>query len=42
MRINEEVLEGEVTAPVYKSEINGREGSAALIMQQPSIHKSWN
>jgi hypothetical protein len=30
VRINEELLERKVAAPVYKTEINGCEGTAAL------------
>jgi hypothetical protein len=30
MRVNEELLEEKVAAPVYKSEINGHGGSTAL------------
>jgi hypothetical protein len=33
-------LKEKVAAPVYKTEINGREGSAALTARHPSIHKS--
>jgi hypothetical protein len=42
VRINEELLERKVAAPVYKTEINDRKGSAALTMRHPSIHKSWH
>jgi hypothetical protein len=38
--INEELLEREVVAPVWKTEINDREGSAALTTRHPSIDKS--
>jgi hypothetical protein len=38
VRINEELLERKVAAPVYKAEINDRGGSAAMT----SIHKSWH
>jgi hypothetical protein len=31
VRINEELLERKVAVPVYKTEINDRSGSAALI-----------
>jgi hypothetical protein len=31
-----------VAAPVKKTEINGREGSAALTTQHPSIRNSWH
>jgi hypothetical protein len=41
-RINEELLERKVAAPVYKTEINDRKGSAALTTRYPSIHKSWH
>jgi hypothetical protein len=34
VRINEELLERKVAAPVYKTEINGRGGSAALTTRQ--------
>jgi hypothetical protein len=40
VRINEELLERKVAAPVYITEINGRAGSAALTTRHPSIHKS--
>jgi hypothetical protein len=33
MRIKEELLERKVVAPVYKTEINGHGGSAALTMR---------
>jgi hypothetical protein len=33
--------EKKIAAPVQKTEINDREGSAALTMQRPSIAKSW-
>jgi hypothetical protein len=42
VRINEELLERKVTAPLYKTEISGRGGSAALIKRHPSIRKSWH
>jgi hypothetical protein len=42
MRINDELLEREVAAPVQKTEINGRESSAALTTQHPSIRKGWH
>jgi hypothetical protein len=35
VRINEELLERKVAAPVWKTEINDRRGSAALITQHP-------
>jgi hypothetical protein len=40
--INEELLEKKVAAPVKKTEINGRVGSAALTTRRPSIHNSWH
>jgi hypothetical protein len=40
LRINEELLERKVAAPVYRTEINDRRGSAALTMRHPSIRKS--
>jgi hypothetical protein len=42
VRINEEELERKVADPVYKTEINDRRGSAALITRHRSIHKSWH
>jgi hypothetical protein len=42
VRINEELLERKVAAPVQKTEINGRGESAALTARLPSIHKSWH
>jgi hypothetical protein len=42
MRINEELLERKVAVPVWKTDINGRRGSAALTTPHPSIHKNWN
>jgi hypothetical protein len=42
MKINEELLERKVAAPVYKTDINDRVGSAALTTRHPSIHKSWH
>jgi hypothetical protein len=42
MRINEELLERKVAAPVYKTEINDPEGSAALTTQHSSVHKRWH
>jgi hypothetical protein len=42
MKINEELLERKVAAPVYKTHINDRVGSAALTTRHPSIHKSWH
>jgi hypothetical protein len=41
MRINEELLERKVAAPVQKTEINDRGGSAALTTRHPSIRKSY-
>jgi hypothetical protein len=35
VRINEELLERKVAAPVYKTEINDHSGSAALTTRQP-------
>jgi hypothetical protein len=40
VRINEELLEKKVKAPVWKTEINGRGRSAAVTMRYPSNHKS--
>jgi hypothetical protein len=42
VRINEELLEKKVAAPVYKTEINSRGGSSALITRHRSIRKSWH
>jgi hypothetical protein len=42
VRTNEELLEREVEAPVQKTEIDDRRGSAALTTRHPSIHKSWH
>jgi hypothetical protein len=42
VRINEELLERKVAAPVWKNEINGRRGSAVLTTRHPSIHRSWH
>jgi hypothetical protein len=42
VRINEELLERNVAAPVYETQINDRRGSAVLTTRQPSIHKSWH
>jgi hypothetical protein len=42
VRINEELFERKVAAPVWKTEINDRKGSAALTTRHPSIHKSWH
>jgi hypothetical protein len=39
VRINEEPLEKKVAAPVYKTVIIDRGGSAALTMRRPSITK---
>jgi hypothetical protein len=36
VRINEELLERNIVAPVYKTEINDRRGSAALTTRHPS------
>jgi hypothetical protein len=41
VRVNEELLERKLAAPVYKTEINDCRGSAALTMRHPFIHKSW-
>jgi hypothetical protein len=41
VRTNEELLEIKVATAVYKTEINDRGGSAALITRRPSIRKSW-
>jgi hypothetical protein len=35
VRINEDLLEREVAAPFYKTEINDRAGSAALTTRHP-------
>jgi hypothetical protein len=40
--INEELLERNVAATVYKTEINDRRGSAALTTRYPSMSKSWH
>jgi hypothetical protein len=37
VRIHEELLERKVAAPIYKTEINGRVGSAALTMRDIPI-----
>jgi hypothetical protein len=42
VRVNKELLERKVAAPVYTNEINDRRGSAALTKRHPSIHKSWH
>jgi hypothetical protein len=42
MGVNEERLERKVAAAVYKTEINGREGTAALTTRHPSVRKSWH
>jgi hypothetical protein len=42
VRINEELLERKVAAPVQKTEINDRRRSASLPTRHPSIHKSWH
>jgi hypothetical protein len=39
VRINELLLGRKVAAPVWKTEINDRRGSAALTTRHPSIHK---
>jgi hypothetical protein len=39
---NVEQLDKEVMAPVYKTEINGCGGPAALTTRHPSIRKSWH
>jgi hypothetical protein len=41
LRINEELLEKKVAAPIDKTEINDLGVSAALTTRHPSIHKSW-
>jgi hypothetical protein len=41
MRINEKLLERKVAAPVWKTQINHREGSAVLTTRYPSVRKSW-
>jgi hypothetical protein len=42
VRINEELLERKLAAPVSKTEINYRRGSAALTTRHHSTHKSWH
>jgi hypothetical protein len=42
VRIDEELLERKLAAPVQKTEINGRWSSAALTTRHTSIHKSWH
>jgi hypothetical protein len=42
VRVNEKLLERKLAAPVKKTEINDRRGSAALTTRHPSIHKSWH
>jgi hypothetical protein len=42
VRINEELLERKVAAPVYKTEIYDRKGSAALIMRHSFVRKNWH
>jgi hypothetical protein len=42
VKINEELLERKVAAPVEKTEINDRWGSATLTIRHPSIRKSWH
>jgi hypothetical protein len=39
MTINEKLLERKIAAQVEKTELNDREGSAALTTRHPSIHK---
>jgi hypothetical protein len=39
---NEELLERKVAAPVQKTEINDRKGSAGLTTRHPPIRKSWH
>jgi hypothetical protein len=41
VRITEELLESNIAARVY-TEINDREGSAALTTRHPSIRKIWH
>jgi hypothetical protein len=41
VRMNEELLERKVAAPVYKTQINDRGGPAALTTRHPSIRKRW-
>jgi hypothetical protein len=42
VRINEELLKREVETPVYKTVIDDRGGSAALITRHASMRKSWH
>jgi hypothetical protein len=42
VRINEELHERKVAAPVKKTEINDRGRPAALTTRYPSIRKSWH
>jgi hypothetical protein len=42
MRINEELLESKVAAPIYKTQINYHKRSAALTKRHPPIRKSWH
>jgi hypothetical protein len=43
VKINEELqLKEKVAAPVEKTEINGREGFAALTSRYLSIRKRWH
>jgi hypothetical protein len=42
VRINEELLDRIVAAPVSKTEINDRRGFAVLTTRHSSIHKSWH
>jgi hypothetical protein len=41
VRIDEELLERKVAAPVYKTEIDDRRGSADLTVRHPFLRKSW-
>jgi hypothetical protein len=40
VRINEELLERKLAAPIKRTEINDYKGSAVLTTRHPSIHKS--
>jgi hypothetical protein len=42
VRINEELLERKIAAPVKKTEINHHGESAALTTQHSSIHENWH
>jgi hypothetical protein len=42
VRIIEELLERKIAAPVLKTEINNRRGSAALTTPHLYIYKSWH